>query len=86
MLHAVGIPLTILAVGLAVVQLVSWRWDLWYRPAGLLLLGYFMQWVGHRIEGNTMGELILINKLRGKPYVAVADRYQQTNPSNENTP
>lgn len=74
-LHVVGIPLTIAAVALGVVQLNNWRWDLWWRPVGLLAGGYFLQWLGHRIEGNTMGEMILVRKLLGKPYTAVAPRY-----------
>ena len=75
-LHAVGIPLCIAAVVVAVLQLLDWRWDLWWRPALLLVAGYLPQWIGHRIEGNTMGELILINKLLDRPYTTVAPRYQ----------
>lgn len=74
-LHYVGIPLTIAAVALAGVQLAAWRWDLWWRPALLLVVGYMLQWIGHRIEGNDMGEVILVKKLLGRPYVAVSPRY-----------
>ena len=74
-LHMVGIPMTIAAIPLAIVQLRDDRWDLWWRPAALFIGGYFLQWIGHRIEGNHMGELILIKKLRGKPYVAISPRY-----------
>lgn len=80
-LHAVGIPLTVAAAVLAVLQLREWRWDLWWRPAALLAFGYLLQWLGHRIEGNTMGEVILIRKWRGRPYVAVAPRYCAMPPS-----
>ena len=73
-LHLIGIPLTLLAVGVAMAQLVQWRWDLWYRPTVLLIAGYALQWIGHRIEGNDMGELILIKRWQGQPYVAVAPR------------
>jgi hypothetical protein len=74
-LHILGIPLTIAAVVLAVVQVAGWRWDLWYRPAVLLAAGYLLQWIGHVIEGNDMGEVILIKKLLGRPYAAVSPRY-----------
>jgi len=74
-LHMVGIPLTIVALPLAGVQLARDQWDLWWRPVGLIVVGYLLQWLGHRIEGNTMGELILIKKWRGKPYVAISPRY-----------
>ena len=71
-LHAIGIPLTIWAVGLAGLQLARSQWDLWWRPVALLAGGYVLQWIGHRIEGNDMGEVILVKKLLGRPYVAVA--------------
>lgn len=71
-LHIVGIPLTLAAVVLAGVQLADWRWDLWWRPMGLFVAGYFLQWLGHRIEGNDMGELILAKRFLGRPYIAVA--------------
>ena len=79
-LHMVGIPLTIAAVGLALVQLILAArqpalWALWWRPVALLVLGYLLQYVGHRIEGNDMGEVILVKKLLGRPYVAVSPRY-----------
>ncbi len=75
-LHMVGIPTSIAAIPLGIVQLTQGRWDLWWRPVGLIVLGYLLQWIGHLIEGNDMGELILIKKWRGKPYVAVAPQYQ----------
>lgn len=74
-LHMVGIPLTIAAIPLAVVQLARDEWSLWWRPAALFVGGYFLQWVGHLIEGNDMGELILIKKKLGKPYLAISPRY-----------
>ncbi|MCK6484727.1 MAG: DUF962 domain-containing protein [Phycisphaerae bacterium] len=76
-LHVVGIPLTIACIPLAIAQLVDNRWDLWWRPAGLLVGGYALQWLGHVIEGNDMGEVILIKRWLGRPYVAVAPRYQR---------
>ncbi len=76
-LHAVGIPMTIASVPLAIVQLRAWQWGLWWRPAALLVGGYVLQWVGHLIEGNDMGELILIKRWRGRTYVAVAPRYRK---------
>ena len=49
----------------------------------LLVLGYALQWIGHRIEGNDMGEVVLIKKLFGRPYVAVSPRYQKAPPAAE---
>ena len=73
-LHAVGIPMLIAALVLAAVQLWQWRWDLWWRPVGLIVVSYLLQWWGHRIEGNDLGEVILIKKLLGRHYVGVASR------------
>lgn len=83
-LHAVGIPLTLIAVALAGVQLYQWRWDLWWRPVLLLVLGYALQYVGHRWEGNDMGEAILIKKLLNRPYQAISPRYPD--PSDSSRP
>lgn len=75
-LHVLGIPLTLAAVVLAGVQLNQGRWDLWWRPVVLLFVGYLLQWLGHKIEGNDMGELILIKKWLGRDYVAVSTRFR----------
>lgn len=74
-LHLVGVPIIPVALILALVQLAQSRWDLWWRPVGLLVLSYLLQWVGHRIEGNDLGEVILIKKFLGRPYTAIAPRY-----------
>ena len=76
-LHALGIPLAVAALVVGGVQLYQWRWDLWWRPTALLVAGYLLQYVGHRIEGNDMGEVILIKKWLGRPYVAVSPRYKR---------
>jgi hypothetical protein len=75
-LHAVGIPLLAAGLVLAAVQLIQWRWDLWWRPVGLIVVSYVLQWIGHRVEGNDVGEVILIKRLLGRPYVAVASRHE----------
>lgn len=36
---------------------------------------YLMQWIGHRIEGNDMGEVILLKRSANRPYTAVSPRY-----------
>ncbi len=80
-LHAVGVPVLVFALVLGGWQLVQWRWDLWWRPVGLIVISYLLQWVGHVIEGNDMGEVVLIKKMLGKPYVAISPRYQSDEPS-----
>lgn len=71
-LHAVAIPMLPLAGVLAVVQLAQEAWHLWWRPVLIFSLSYVLQWIGHRIEGNDMGEVILIKRMLGRPYVAIA--------------
>ena len=63
-----------LAGYLVIVQLHDAAWSLWWRPVGLAVLSYALQWLGHRIEGNDMGEMVLLKKLLGRPYVSIAPR------------
>lgn len=75
-LHMIGIPMAAGALVLAAIQLYHGRWDLWWRPVVLLAGGYLLQWIGHRIEGNDVGEIILVKRCLGLPYVAVSSRYR----------
>jgi hypothetical protein len=85
-LHAVGIPLAIAAVVMAGVQFSRGHWDLWWRPAGLLVVGYLLQWIGHHIEGNDMGEIILLKRWLGRPYIGVSERYAGKNQVGRDSP
>ena len=76
-LHAVAIPILVLAGVLVVVQIIDGAWTLWWRPVGLVAASYLLQGIGHAIEGNDMGEVILIKKLLGKPYTAIAPRHRE---------
>lgn len=67
-IHLVGIPMTL--VGLAM-----FFWFPWYWGLGLIVLGYVLQWVGHRWEGNDVGEWAAIKKLLGLPTLAVSPRF-----------
>ena len=53
-LHLVGIPFTL--VGLVLLFILEWYWGV-----GLFVLGYVLQFMGHWIEGNDVGELIPIS-------------------------
>jgi len=62
LLHLVGVPVTF---GLPLYWLVQGDW----KPAlGSFVGGYVLQFIGHGIEGNDAGELILIKRLLGRPY------------------
>jgi hypothetical protein len=73
-LHMVGIPLTF--AGLLSLFFVSWYWGV-----GAFAVGYLLQFVGHRIEGNDVGELIPLKRLLGLPVVPVSPRYQRHPPA-----
>lgn len=61
-LHLVGVPMTFVA---SVVFACRAQW--WWA-GGCFLGGYFLQWIGHLIEGNDMGEVILVKRWLGLPY------------------
>jgi len=64
-IHMVGIPVAL--GGLLAFAFAPWQWAL-----TALAFGYLLQYVGHRVEGNDMGEWVAVKRLLGLPYVAVA--------------
>lgn len=76
-LHAIGIPMTVIAVGMFVVYGLDLLPAQWWIAVSVFFLSFALQWVGHQIEGNDMGEIILIKKALGMPYVAVSPRYRK---------
>ena len=72
-IHLLGIPLAF--AGVPLLFLVEWYWG-----AGAIALGYLLQWIGHKIEGNDVGELIPLKRLFGMPVTPVSPRYQHTPP------
>lgn len=73
-IHVIGIPMTIVGLALVVLWPTSWYWGV-----GTFVLGYLLQYIGHRVEGNDMGEWVAVKRLLGLPYVAVAPRRQEPN-------
>lgn len=69
-IHMVGIPLSLL-VAPALWFLAPWTWGL-----AAFLGGYLLQWIGHRVEGNDVGEFIPIKRWLGLPVVAIAPQFQ----------
>ena len=67
-LHLVGIPLTL--VGLGLLFFLPWYWGV-----GAFVFGYLLQAVGHQVEGNDIGEVIPIKRLLGLPVVPVSPRF-----------
>lgn len=66
-IHYLGIPLTL--VGIVLLFVLPWYWGVLCFVAG-----YALQWLGHRVEGNDMGEWAGVKRMLGLPYVAVAPR------------
>jgi hypothetical protein len=73
-LHLLGIPVAVAGVGL--LFFLHWYWG-----AGALVLGYALQFVGHAVEGNDVGEWAGLKRLLGLPYVAISPRWQNRDPS-----
>ncbi len=68
-IHMVGIPLALLLAP------VLWVFKPWYWGTTAFVLGYLLQWIGHRVEGNDVGEFIPIKRMLGLPAVAIAPQY-----------
>ena len=58
-LHAAGIPATIVAAPMALMEH-------WLLAVGLFVGGYALQLLGHIVEGNRSGEELLIRRLLGR--------------------
>jgi hypothetical protein len=72
-IHMVGIPLAV--AGVVLLFFLPWYWGV-----GAVVVGYFLQWLGHCVEGNDVGEWAAVKRLLGLPYVGVAPRRQQREP------
>jgi hypothetical protein len=66
-IHMLGIPLAV--TGLLLLFFIPWYWGV-----GAIVAGYLLQWIGHRVEGNDVGEFIPVKRLLGLPVVAIAPR------------
>lgn len=66
-LHMVGIPLALGSIPVLF-------FEPWWGLAGFVG-GYLLQYVGHRLEGNDLGEWAGIKRLLGLPYVAISPRW-----------
>ena len=77
-----GIPTALTGV----VLVFALAWDQWYWGVGAFLLGYALQFIGHKVEGNDVGEFIPIKKMLGLPFVDIVPCGQnQTSQSGEQT-
>jgi hypothetical protein len=70
-IHLLGIPIAVAGLVWLIV-----RWDEWYWGVAGLVVGYFLQWLGHTVEGNDVGEWAGIKRMLGLPYVSISPRWQ----------
>ena len=63
LLHLVGVPLTFVVSIAFLVQSRPWWWS-----SASFLGGYALQFLGHAIEGNDAGEVVLVKRWLGRPY------------------
>lgn len=74
-LHLPGIPLMYLGILGMILAPFDWSGGVaWYWGLAGFIGGFVLQWVGHCVEGNDMGELIPFKRLLGLPVVAVVPR------------
>ncbi len=69
-IHLVAIPTTV--VGVMLLFFVPWYWGV-----AAFVLGYLLQYVGHIVEGNDLGEWAGIKKMLGLPYVDMSPRWKE---------
>jgi hypothetical protein len=80
-IHLLGIPLAVVGVYL----FFALPWDGWYWGVGAFVLGYLLQYVGHIVEGNDMGEWAAIKRLFGLPTMPISPRWQTPPPQASTT-
>lgn len=68
-IHMLGIPLALL------VAPVLLFFVLWWWAVVAFVTGYVLQWVGHQVEGNDVGEFIPVKRALGLKVVSVAPQY-----------
>jgi hypothetical protein len=62
---------------------IALPWTEWYIGVSAFVLGYLLQYIGHRAEGNDVGEWAGIKRLLGLPYVSISPRWKQGEGSGE---
>ena len=67
-IHLIGIPMAV--TGVPLLFFYPW-WGL-----GAIAVGYLLQYIGHAVEGNDVGEWAAIKRMLGLPYVGIAPRWQ----------
>jgi hypothetical protein len=61
-LHLIGVPVTFIAPA------VLLCYGAWKPAIVCFVVGYLLQFLGHWVEGNDAGEVVLVKKWLGRPY------------------
>lgn len=75
-LHMAGIPLTLLGALLLPVSLATFSLATGALAVALFVAGYALQFLGHYWEGTDPGEVILLKRRLGMPYVEFAPTHR----------
>jgi hypothetical protein len=73
-IHLIGIPMAV--AGVLLLFFTDWYWGV-----GAFVLGYLLQFLGHLVEGNDLGEWAGVKRLFGLPYVGIAPQYLPPEPT-----
>ena len=68
-LHVIGVPLTFVV---SVILLIQHEW---WMAAVSFVAGYVLQFIGHAIEGNDAGELLLVKRWLKMPGTEFGPRH-----------
>jgi hypothetical protein len=75
LIHIPGISLAV--AGVFLLFFLPWYWGV-----AAIVIGYFLQWLGHLVEGNDVGEWAAIKRMLGLPYVGIAPQNAQVKETN----
>lgn len=71
-LHMVGIPVSLLGLLLLPISIPAGSLAIFILSFALFVGGYAFQFLGHALEGSDPGEIVLIKRKLGRPYVEFA--------------
>src|SRR4029077_11064535 len=77
-IHLAGIPCAV--AGVVMLFILPWYWGV-----AAIVLGYALQFAGHQVEGNDVGEWAAIKRMLGMPRVSIAPRWQRPGPAPAST-
>src|SRR5262249_25687146 len=75
--HPFNFWILLIGIPLAVAGVILFFFIPWYWALTAVVLGYVLQYLGHRVEGNDVGEWAGIKRLFGLPYVSISPQWQR---------